>query len=270
MLDSIFKLSELSIRPIRLALHVPPEFWKGDRLGHIGENDVFFYVVEGECFLSIDSQSSVVHAGQLAFLPKGKRRAYTRVSATFSMYEIAFSAQVNGADLMKELGLCEGDFVVDVADCEGMKSYFEDSSRVELQKNPIYDIGWCANIMNIIKEYVIGRQKRTLEEEVLFQPVLRYMRENIGRQIGNEELAAVAFMQTSYFIRRFKKAYGLPPHTYLAKMRMNRAMELLASTTLSIDSIAKSVGVPDVSYFSRMFKKHSGIAPTAYRAAFRK
>ncbi|MBQ8747434.1 MAG: helix-turn-helix transcriptional regulator [Clostridia bacterium] len=268
MAESIFTLSELSVRPAKLALHVPPEVWKGDRLGHIGVNDTFFFVVTGECFLSIDGQSRVVRTGQLAFLPKGKRRAYTRVSETFAMYEIGFSAEVNGNDLMEALGLCEGEFVTDVADIERMKGYFESSSRVEMQKNPLYDIIFCANIMNIIKEYAIKRLARTPTEDDRLQTVLSYMRENLSRPISNEELAAAVFMQTTYFIRRFKNAYGLPPQSYLTQMRMNRAMELLASTSLSIDSVAKAVGMADVSYFARVFKKHSGVTPSAYRSAF--
>ena len=95
------------------------------------------------------------------------------------------------------------------------------------------------------------------------------MEENLDRPIKNEELAALLYMQTTYFIRRFGSLYGLPPQNYLTKMRMNRAMVLLASTESPIEKIANSVGIPDTSYFSRMFKKHTGITPSGYRAAFR-
>ena len=77
-------------------------------------------------------------------------------------------------------------------------------------------------------------------------------------------------MQTTYFIRRFGKVYGLSPQSYLTRLRINRAMELLSSTDMSIEKVAKSVGIPDTSYFSRVFKNQCGTSPGTYRSAFRK
>ena len=56
------------------------------------KDNSFFLVLEGECFLSIDNENYIIKPGQLAYLPKGKRRAYTHISKSFSMYEMAFSA----------------------------------------------------------------------------------------------------------------------------------------------------------------------------------
>ena len=85
------KLKEITIRPEAIYLYVPPIVWKGDPLGHIGEKDLFFWVIEGECFLKIDNQNYIVHPGQLAYLPKGKMRTYTHVSERFTMYEMSLN-----------------------------------------------------------------------------------------------------------------------------------------------------------------------------------
>ena len=63
-------------------------------------------------------------------------------------------------------------------------------------------------------------------------------------------------MQTNYFIRRFKTAYGLPPIAYLGRLRLYKTMELLASTEDSIEQISKAVGIPDTSYFARFFNQN--------------
>lgn len=259
---------KVTVQPIDVWLHVPPTVWKGDRLGHIGINDTFFYVISGECFISIDDKSFMVKAGQLAFLPKGKKRAYTHASDDFVMYEMAFSAQVEGEDLMEYLDLCEGDFAVDIANGAEMREYFESSCRKEMRREPIFDIVWCANIIKIIGEYTKSHKSKNSRDSKLFAPVLEYMSENLDKPIKTEELAERAFMQTTYFIRRFGAFYGLSPQIYLTKMRINRAMTLLSTTEMPIEKIAKSVGIPDTSYFSRVFKKHCGITPGGYRTAF--
>ena len=120
MIEGMYGLGELSVKPAALFLHIPPLVWKGDILGHVGKNDLFFFVLEGECFLRIDSQSYIVRPGQIAYLPKGKVRAYTHASERFSMYEMAFVAHVQGQELMELLGLTDGDYVVSVEDVEQM------------------------------------------------------------------------------------------------------------------------------------------------------
>jgi len=225
-------------------------------------------VLEGECFLSIDSQSYIIRPGQLAYLPKGKKRAYTHASERFSMYEMAFSAQANGEELMEVLGLSEQNFVVDISDRAEMSALFEKSCRKEMFKNPLYDVAWCANIVNIIRIYAEARQRQSGPDSHAFRQVLEYMARHIASAVRMEELAALAYMQPTYFIRKFRQNFGLPPMAYFNRMRMHKAMGMLAGTALSIERIAAEVGMQDASYFARVFRKHCGVTPSEYRAKF--
>ena len=270
MIEEIYRLGELTVKPASLYLHVPPFVWKGDCVGHIGKNDLFFWVIEGECYLHIDSQSFIVRPGQMAYLPKGKMRAYTHASERFSMYEMAFVAKSDGKELMQVLGLDEGEFVVDIPEKEKMSELFEGCARRELFANPIYDMAWCANILNIIRMYAEQRGKVGASERAVFKPVLEYMSENIAKNMTVEELSSVVFMQPTYFIRQFGKVFGLSPIAYLNRMKMYKAMGMLASTDTSIEKIAREIGITDTSYFARLFKKHACVTPSEYRAQFKK
>ncbi len=261
-------IKELSIEPIEICLYVPPILWKGDPAGHIGINDLFFLVLEGECFLSVDSENYIIKPGQLAYLPKGKRRAYTHASGRFSMYEMAFSASCDGKNLMEWLGLAEENFVVDVADTEKIRALFESSHRKESYKNPLYDIGWCANIINIIRMYAYERQKQYGSEKQSFKPVVDYMSSHYNESLKTEDFASLVHMQPTYFIKQFKKVYGLPPTAYFNRVKIYRAMGMLSGADLSIEEISKQVGITDTSYFARMFKNYCGITPSRYRAEF--
>jgi len=270
MTGQVFKLEDLKIRPVGVYLYVPPIVWKGDTVGHIGGSDLFFWVLEGECFLQIDSENYIIRPGQLAYLPKGKMRAYTHASERFSMYEMAFDVKANGREIMEVLGLTEGNYVIDIPDIEKMSSLFESSHRKELYKNPLYDVAWCANIINIIRIYAEERQKQGGEESIIFKPVLDCMSKNIDKALTTEGLASLVYMQPTYFIKKFKNIYGIPPIAYFNRMKMYKAMGMLSGTELTIEQISKEIGIFDTSYFARVFKKHCGVTPTEYRAEFKK
>ncbi len=269
MNDRELTLNKITVKPEAIYLYVPPIVWKGDSIGHIGKRDLFFWVIEGECFLRIDNQNYIIHPGQLAYLPKGKMRAYTHASERFTMYEMAFSAEANGKPLMELLKLTEEDFVVDIGDKEKMSALFEASNRKELFRKPFYDVAWCANILNIVEIYAAERAKQRASEKAVFRPVLEYMSLNLGRCVKVDELAALVFMQPTYFIKKFGEAVGMSPMAYFNRMKIYKAMGLLAGTDLSVEAVSKEVGIYDTSYFTRIFKKHCGVTPTGYRAEFK-
>ena len=264
------EINNLRVTPIESSVHMPPATWKGDCVGHIGTNDTFFWVLEGECFLLIEDQAAIIRPGQLAYLPKGKKRTYTHASEKFVMYEMAFAVDVDGKNLMELLGLDRGNYVVDIADLSGMNALFENSQHVEMYKNPIYDVAWCADIINIVKIYAQARAALETKESRFFEPVLQVMADSVDRSITTEELSAIIYMQPTYFIRKFKKTFGISPQNYFRRLKMFRAMNLLVSTELSVEEIARRTGMEDASYFSRFFKKNCGATPLEYRKAFRR
>lgn len=270
MSNHLFELEKLSVKPGSVFLYVPPIVWKGDSIGHIGVRDSFFWVTEGECFLRIDNQNYIIHPGQLAFLPKGKIRAYTHASPRFSMYEMSFEVTADGHNLMEILGLTEDNFVTDIPDKEKMSDFFESSHRKEMYKDPLYDVAWCTNILNIIQLYCAERKKIAFSTNTDFRRVLEFMSENIDSAITINQLASIACMQPTYFVKRFRESYGLPPITYFNRMKIYKSMGLLAGTDKTVEQIAKEIGIYDTSYFSRMFKKYCKLTPTEYRMEFNK
>ena len=122
----------------------------------------------------------------------------------------------------------------------------------------------------MIRLYAEARQAQTLGGDELFAPVLSYMTAHLDNTVTTEELADLVHMQPTYFIRRFKASYGLPPIAYLGRLRLYKAMELLSSTTLSIEQISTEVGIQDSAYFARFFKKNCGVTPSEYRNAFKR
>jgi AraC family transcriptional regulator, activator of mtrCDE len=80
-----------------------------------------------------------------------------------------------------------------------------------------------------------------------------------------ERLADIAGMSRSAFAAQFMKAFGQPPMSMLKLVRLRKAAELLATTTLPVAEIARTVGFSSRSNFSQAFHAMHGMDPTAFR-----
>ena len=265
-----FDFSSVEIEPYRSSLYVSPIVWKGDPIGHVGACDVFFFVLEGECYLEIEDDVHIVRSGELAFLPKGKRRRYTQTSKSFALYELSFSATSRGENLMAALGYAEDNFVVGGIECEEVKRLIEHCARVELQKDPIHNLAACANTLSLLRIYCEARAKLEGEDRTALLPITKYMSEHLSEDITLGELSAVACASPTYFIRKFRVAFGVSPMSHLGRLRIYKAMSYLSSTDMPVEDIAVAVGIHEPSYFARVFKKHTNATPTEYRLAFKR
>ena len=82
-------------------------------------------------------------------------------------------------------------------------------------------------------------------------------------------LARVALMSPAHFIREFKSTFGEPPHRYLQRRRIERAMALLRDPAQSVTEVGLAVGFTSPGTFSRTFKAVVGQSPSTYRASSR-
>ena len=87
----------------------------------------------------------------------------------------------------------------------------------------------------------------------------------LERKLSLKEAAAAAGMSPYHFIRSFKHAYGLSPHTYRTQKRVGRA-KLLLRQGVSMADAALRLGFYDQSHFSNAFHAYTGLSPSAYLA----
>jgi AraC-like DNA-binding protein len=96
---------------------------------------------------------------------------------------------------------------------------------------------------------------------------IAYMKQHLDEPLQAASLASRASISLSHYFALFKRVTGRTPIDFFISLRMERARDLLESTSLSVKAVAAALGYDDPFYFSRVFKSVNGIAPTDYRAA---
>jgi transcriptional regulator GlxA family with amidase domain len=95
--------------------------------------------------------------------------------------------------------------------------------------------------------------------------VISYVHRNYAQNMTLDDLAKVANMSTRTLTREFKNALGISPIDYLIRERVNRAMDLLRYSDITITEAAYRVGFADGSYFTRKFHALVGHSPREAR-----
>lgn len=93
----------------------------------------------------------------------------------------------------------------------------------------------------------------------------KYIEENISQKISLAEVAALVNMSESAFSHFFKKKTGISFITYVNNLRVAKACDLLASTSLSASEICYDCGFNNKSNFIRIFTKRKNMTPIEYR-----
>ena len=160
---------------------------------------------------------------------------------------------------------------------------------------PIYHVGFSADIIRLYEE----AYKRAQEEAPYLQQILAgivnhlvglmyalersmelskdhtrvdminlarlRIRESLEVDLTIQQVAEDLGVSYSNFRKLFKEFTGISPALYQQDLRLQRAKELLATTTLSIKEIAYRLRFESPDYFSSKFKIKTGKKPSEFR-----
>jgi len=99
-------------------------------------------------------------------------------------------------------------------------------------------------------------------------PVLQWVTENLGDDLGVEALARRALMSPRTFARRFREETGTTPHSWVTSQRVQAAEVLLERSDASVDWIAAEVGFGNAATLRHHFTRVRGVSPQQYRRQF--
>ena len=112
---------------------------------------------------------------------------------------------------------------------------------------------------------IVFERKREGKEEEIIRPAIEYMAQRFKEDITVEQLAELAHLSKSHFMRCFRQAVGIGAIEHLSKLRIHAACEALSDSADQISDIAFACGYSNLSNFNRQFLKKVGCSPREYR-----
>jgi two-component system response regulator YesN len=127
--------------------------------------------------------------------------------------------------------------------------------------NSLYDmLKWVDFSINKASDCIndTGKLKSIVDQ------IKEYIALNYSKDISRNDIANKFYLNPDYLSRTFNKETGLSIPEYQAKLRINKAVQLLKSG-MSISEAATHIGYDSFSYFSTVFKRMEGMTPAEFR-----
>lgn len=244
--------------------------WLGDR-DHItvrenGRVDYsVYYIASGQGYYSKDGKNTVVPAGNLLYYGPGVPHHYFfKKEDNCQMLWSHFSGT-----LCKELeGMFpEGSAVIPIGDRKQFLSIFERMITAFYQRMTLGD-RLCDSYMPVLLALILQHKDAPPpagSANAQLEKVLSRMHVDFNKPIDIRVYASMCHLSEDRFIRLFKSHMGMPPYRFQLKIRIQRAVEMLENSAISVGDCAEAVGFNDHAYFCRIFKKFTGHPPSFYK-----
>ena len=249
-----------------------------------------FYIVEGEAILHLPEEDVLLKPGYMYMIPAFVIHSY-ECHGVFKLYYIhmyeGFKNEVNLQDtyelptevragnsirqLFEYVSSQYPDAMLPEPDPKSYDTSAQTSNYVERYMNmELWEKMELRGAMLMIMSHFIREAKPHIwTSDERMKQVLRYIHEHIADKIDVEDLANLASITKTYFIRLFKQEFGLSPVQSINLKKVERAQLLLYTTDCSVKEVAYKLGFSDHSYFIRLFHKVAGITPQEYRRQLR-
>ncbi|WNQ10149.1 response regulator [Paenibacillus aurantius] len=115
----------------------------------------------------------------------------------------------------------------------------------------------------LVLELESGEARRKPRKEI--SDAMAYLDTHLDKPVTLSLVAAQVGLSPYYLSRLFREEAGVTFHDYMTRKRMEKAAELLQTTTMRVYEIAEAVGIPSYRYFTSMFREWTGVSPTEFK-----
>lgn len=253
---------------------------------HLHEFIEFVYVMDGQMTHYINGEEFFTQKGSLLIINKGETHEYYTSGLTVFINLHIVPEKLEDADnfyrqinaVLKQMGSKDSfswNALPHLVQFGGMKIIeIENLLRYMINEINSRPLGYetmlkeCLMMLLIEVERRIHETSSELKEyygSVKFFEIKNYIDENCCKKISLVNIAKDFYCSPVYLGRLFKKCMGKSYIEYVRDRRIEKAIEYLITTNITIEEVAMRVGYSDKTQFYSIFEKYTGKTPKKFR-----
>lgn len=231
------------------------------------------YVKKGNCILHLEHESVIFREGDTMLITSDVSHLFEAGSEGTTLMQLEFLPELfahfsfkgekgDGGSVPVVLFSEENRLIKIVNQVRIMQSVARIVNELE-QKCPYYRyvvLMSYAELLILVYRYLNEVYLPTCTNDSLRKAV-GYIRHNFQTALTINEVAEEAGISERYLRKLFVQYLNLSPLDYLNQIRINKSIELLRNTELSVKEICYRCGFQSPQYFSRIFKQQTGMSP---------
>lgn len=252
-------------------------FYPGEKYGpHRHRRIEINYVKKGNCLLHLDNEVVTFREGEMMIITSDVNHLFEAGPEGTTLMQLEFLPDIFSEFVQKE-GKCEVD--------SHIPSYFflfSDENKLIKIVNNVRIMRAVQRIVNELETKNVGYQYlvvmyyaellvlvfRYMDEAYLpictnegLRKAIAYIRTHYGDAINMADVAQQAGVSERQLRNLFTQHLNITPLDYLNQIRVNKAVDLLRNTELSVKEVCFQCGFQSPQYFSRLFKQQTGLTP---------
>lgn len=233
------------------------------------------YVKKGSCLLHLEEKTFTFREGELMFITPNVRHKFEAGSKGVQLMQLEFLPEIfsrfalametdesNGVPFTSFLFSGHHQLIKIVDDLRIVRVIQEIIHELQVQ-SVYYD--YQVVLLYIELQILIYRYvKKSILAECTNETLRKatdYISQNYSTNISVDEVALHVGVSSRYLRTLFSRNLHLSPIDYLNLYRVNKAVELLKQTGLSVKEVSFQCGFRSPQYFSRIFKRYMGVTP---------
>jgi AraC-like DNA-binding protein len=239
------------------------------RIYRSGINEyVLIYCTGGEGWIDSGGKIRPVRAGDLVICDINQPHGYGAFDANpWSIYWAHFLGE-GVAELLKSLEVTSLSPVLATGDSPDAVEFIN-NALLELSNGYSYPNLFYAAIQ--FQEFFCHLLKQRMylglkgSDSSSHENIISFMKNNIHANYSLQEFSDYVNMSKYHFARSFKQKTGYTPVEFFNRMKIQKACEMLETSTLSVKEISGMLSFKTPYYFSEVFKRTIGYSPRKYK-----
>lgn len=260
----------------------------------IDHDNVFTYIAEGEADFILDGIQYHLKEGNAIVMPPYLKHL-VRSTSTIPLVQYTFHFDLFydlERSLLTKIGVDAYDHNIEVRKGETvlnamepvtyinhpeqpyLKNRFHIMHKEYLDQKPGVELMIKSIAIELLAVFIrnqtnqTGIKSKMTKSWAMLEKAITYININYSdEELDNVQISQFADVTPNYLSQAFKKHLGIPMHSYVNHIRIERAKELILKRDKKLTEVASLVGFSGIHVFSKIFKKTVGMTPSEFLAS---